>query len=337
MLNLFHFLRPWWFIALVPALFLFLFMQKRAKSANHSNWSAHCDPHLLQHLLQGQQQNKAINYFPSILLISWIIAILALAGPTWSLYAQPVYQKNIARVIVLDLSQSMNNNDLAPSRLSRAKYKILDLLHQTKEGQTGMIVFSKRAFVVSPLTNDSNTIASLVSSLDSNIMPVQGSDIRQALLKAENLLKQAGSINGEIILVTDSSPSTSAIEYAHKLAKEGYQLSVLAIASNHPAPLVDDKGNFQTDKNGNAILATLDSRGLKNLAHAGNGTYVLFSGNTDDITQLIENNHFNQLSNKPTQETQTKNLWKDQGHWLIWLLVLISACFARKGWLEKLC
>ena len=138
-MTTFHFLRPWWFLALIPAIILFISALRRAKSGDNV-WSKHCDPHLLEHLLS---KNNSISrtWLPYLLFSLWIIAIIALAGPTWSLYAQNVYQKNIARVIALDVSQSMNAADIAPSRLERGKYKILDLLHSIKEGQTGMIVF----------------------------------------------------------------------------------------------------------------------------------------------------------------------------------------------------
>lgn len=92
-------------------------------------------------------------------------------------------QKNISRVIALDVSQSMDTTDVSPSRLERAKYKIFDILRRIKEGQVGMIVFSSEPFVVSPLTSDANTIENLVTVINSDIVPVQGHNIYKALKK----------------------------------------------------------------------------------------------------------------------------------------------------------
>lgn len=333
MFGAFHFLRPWWFLTLIPAIILFILALKRAKSGENI-WNKHCDPHLLEHLIV--KSNPIFHsWLPYLLLSIWLVTITALAGPTWSRYAQNVYQKNIARVIALDVSQSMNSADIAPSRLERGKYKTLDLLHDIKEGQTGMIVFSSEAFVVSPLTADSNTIASMVPVIDSTIVPVQGSDIASALIKSANLIKQSGFTQGQIILITDSTPSDEALTLAHKLAGEGYTTSVLAIGTKQGAPVTNADGSLVMDSSGNITLASLNSKTLEKLAKNGNGEYAAFSNNNSDLHQLLNETNFN-IQN-PSKKVETKSLWKDEGHWLIWLLILVSAFIARKGWLEKIC
>jgi Ca-activated chloride channel family protein len=306
---IFHFLRPWWFLAIIPAILLLIFSLNKGSSSNN-NWAKYCDAHLLQHLISNETRTLK-NYLPYILLILWLIAISALAGPTWSMYGQPVYQKNIARVIALDVSQSMTATDIAPSRLDRAKYKSIDLLHNITEGQTGMVVFSSSSFLVSPLTNDTNTIASMVPVLDNNIVPVQGSDILPALKKSAKLLKQAGNTRGEIILITDSTPSDEAIKEAKTLATDGFTTSVLGIGTEN------------------------SSDGLRSLATAGSGSYVDFSNDNSDIDSLLLKR--DDITSKASKELQIKSLWKDEGHYLIWLLVFLVAFLARRGWLEKIC
>lgn len=332
-MTTFHFLRPWWFLALIPAIILFIFVFRRAKIRDNV-WNKYCDSHLLEHLL-SQNNNVTKIWLPYLILSLWIIATTAMSGPTWSLYAQNVYQKSIARVIALDVSNSMNTADIAPSRLERGKYKILDLLHSIKEGQTGMIVFSSSAFLVSPLTSDSNTIASMVPILNSSIVPVQGIDIAAALTKSAALLKQAGYTQGEIILVTDSTPTDKALEVANKLAKDGYTTSVLGIGTKQGGPVTNADGSLLTDASGNATLASIDSAALEKLASNGGGEYIAFSNNNSDVQQLLSNNSLN--TQGPTKKMQTKNLWKDEGHWLVWLIILLSAFIARRGWLEKIC
>ncbi|HCY39439.1 MAG: Ca-activated chloride channel [Pseudomonadota bacterium] len=310
MLSLFHFLRPWWLLALIPAIMLSYYWYKKSQTSKNS-WQQHCDPHLLEHLLVKQTASKNWGLI-TLLMSGWLVIIVALAGPTWSRYAAPVYQKNLPRVIVLDVSQSMNATDLAPSRLQRAKYKVLDLLHSIKEGQTGMLVFSSLPFVVSPLTSDSNTIASMVPILDSSIVPVQGVDIGKALQKAGKLLQQAGSNHGQIILVTDNTPTQEDLTQAHNLAQQGYTTSVLAIATEQDPALV-------------------------HLAGQGDGEYLGFKNDNSDVTQLINSNNSTNLSSKSSTQAQTEDLWDDHGSYLIWLAVFLLAFLARKGWLDKLC
>ena len=305
----FHFLRPLWFLAIIPAILLLVFSLRKTNSST-STWAKYCDSHLLKHLLSNE--NASIkNYIPYVVFGLWFISICALAGPTWSMYGQPVYQKNISRVIALDVSQSMTATDIAPSRLERAKYKSIDLLNNIHEGQTGMVVFSSSSFMVSPLTNDTNTITSMVPILDNNIVPVQGSDILPALKKSAKLLIQAGDTRGQIILITDSTPSEEAIAKAKTLANEGFTTSVLGIGTEN------------------------SSDSLRNLAKAGNGSYIDFRNDNSDINVLLSSQ--DDLTTKASKELQTKSLWRDEGHYLIWLLVFLVAFLARRGWLEKIC
>lgn len=336
MLDLFHFLRPWWFLAFIPALLLFIFILK-TRQANHQ-WQSGCDPHLLKHLIIGDARAYNNLSLALVVLLSWCIAIVALAGPTWSHQIQPTWQKSTARVIALDLSVTMNANDLLPTRLARARFKVLDLLKAITEGQTGMIVFSDLPFVVSPLTSDAHTIANMVPVLDTDIVPVPGNNTALALEESAKLIHQAGSETGQIILITDSTPNTKAYNIAKKLNNDGIKTSVLAIGTEQGGPIANKEGGFLSDKQGNIIFANLDTPALEKLAQSGGGIYVPFTNNNSDITQLLAQNAGAGSAQKTTRElNNTKALWKDQGHWLIWLLMLISAILARKIYLERLC
>lgn len=328
----FHFLRPWWFLLIIPAIVLLIMILRVKSSAN--NWSAHCDPHLLKHLLVGQQTRKT-RMLPVMIFLLWCIGIVALAGPTWSQYPQPVYQKVAARVIALDVSQTMNANDVPPTRLERARFKVLDLLKSIKEGQTGMIVFSSEPFVVSPLTADSNTIANMVPSLDSSVVPVAGDNIEKALVESAKLIKQAGFAHGQIVLVTDSTPSPAALAEAKSLAKEGIKTSVLAIGTAQGGPIKNSDGGFVTDKKGQIVFANMNAAELQKLASSGDGQFSLITDNDQDVTKMLSHD-----GDGKTQKTETQKanaLWKDEGHWFIWLLIILVALIARKGWLEKVC
>lgn len=328
----FHFLRPWWFLLIIPAIALLIMVLRVKVSGN--NWSMHCDPHLLQHLLVGQHARKS-RMLPVMIFLLWCIGIVALAGPTWSEYPQPVYQKVTARVIALDVSQTMNANDVPPTRLERARFKVLDLLKAIKEGQTGMIVFSSEPFVVSPLTADANTIANMVPSLDSSVVPVAGDNIQKALVESAQLIKQAGFAHGQIVLVTDSTPSPAALTEARKLAKEGITTSVLAIGTAQGGPIKNSDGGFVTDKRGQIVFANMNAAELQELASSGDGQFSLITDNDQDVTQML--NHDGDAKTQKTEAQKANALWKDEGHWLIWLLIILVALIARKGWLERVC
>ena len=204
-------LRIEWLLMLIPLFLLgWFFWSKKLFSRD---WQSVIDPRLLPHLLVGKAGSKNI-----WLLLFWIsigmIMIFALSGPVWKKLPLPVFKQQSALVIVLDLSRSMNSQDVKPSRLVRARLKLLDLLKSRKEGQTALIVFAATAYTVSPLTDDTDTIQSLVSSLTSEIMPVQGSRTDLAVEKALQLFQNAGINKGDILLISDgvSSDSVSRLE-----------------------------------------------------------------------------------------------------------------------------
>ena len=331
----FHFLRPWWLIMIIPAVALLVLWIKRG-SASRSNWEKYCDAHLLEQLLVKSSAKDSLS-LPLIVFCGWLLAILALSGPTWSKYSTPLYQKNLARVIALDVSPYMNANDVPPSRLQRAKYKVLDVLKAINEGQTGMVVFSAAPFVVSPLTADSNTIANMVPVLDSSIVPVSGSNIGAALEKSAQLLAQGGFNSGQILLITASPPTAADNKIAAKLAQEGYVTEVLAIGTANGGPIANANGGFVSDDKGNVVLAKLASNKLEQLATSGAGTLVNFTSDDGDVATLLNQLEHRQQSLQPSLSRESKSLWKDQGYWFIWALIILIAVIARKGWWEKLC
>ena len=164
-------LRPEWLLMLIPLFILsWLFWSKKLFSRD---WESVIDARLLPYLLVGKTGRKTI--WP---LLFWssigVLVIIALSGPVWKKLPLPVFKQQSALVIILDLSASMNTQDIKPSRLARARLKLFDFLKQRQEGQTALIAFAATAYTVSPLTDDTDTIQSLVSSLTTDIMPTQG-------------------------------------------------------------------------------------------------------------------------------------------------------------------
>ena len=172
MIENFHFIRPWMLLILPIGLCSVYLLWIRIK--NDSGWSKVCDSHLINHLLVNQKnQRSKLIYFAMAVL--WSLVSLAMAGPTWQKVPENLYKPIQSRIIVFDLSRSMNSQDLQPTRLERARYKLIDLILTGVGIQQGLIVFAGDAFVVSPLTDDSDTIINLIASLDTQTLPIQGS------------------------------------------------------------------------------------------------------------------------------------------------------------------
>ncbi|MGP0592744.1 VWA domain-containing protein [Nitrospira sp. T9] len=326
---MFHFLRPEWLWGLLPLFGLFLLIAR--KGATGQIWESVCDAHLLPHLLVGTEE--ATRRLPLVLLGSgWIVAVCALAGPVWSQLPQPVFRAESALVMVLDLSRSMDVQDVAPSRLTRAKHKILDMLKARKEGQTALVVYAGESFVVSPLTNDANTIVTLVQSLETELMPVQGSRTDLALQKAHELLQQVGQASGDVLLLTDGEGDPATLKVVDKLRSLGVRLSVLGVGTVDGAP-IPETGGFLKDQDGAVVIPTLDIPSLQALAQAGGGYYATVTADDQDINRVFPSVVPRRGLSSSTSEQRTTDLWREEGPWLVLLLLVLALPAFRPGWL----
>ena len=329
MLNLsfaqFHFLQPLWLLAWIPLALIYWFLIH--KKATASDWNKIVDAHLLSMLLK-KNTSRLNKTFSVLLMVGWTITIVALANPVWEKKAVPVFQTNIARVIVLDLSRSMAIPDLKPSRLARAKFKIEDILDKNEEGQTGLVVFAGDAFTVTPLTRDTDTIRSMLSSLHPGIMPVQGSRADLGLLKAQELLIQAGVPKGQVLLIADGAEQNTAIKASENLRKKGYEVSVLAIGTPQGAAIPNVQGQDRKP-----IIVPLQTTVLKKIAQKGGGGYRVLQSSNADIDDLLASS--SKMDASPSERADDVNHqdWKSEGPLFVLLLLPLAALAFRRGWL----
>ncbi len=329
-MSQFHFLRPDWFWLLLPlALLLFWLWRQQLRSRS---WQAVCDPQLLPHLLLGRSQRRR-NWPLHLVLVALLLAITALAGPTWERLPQPLFRQHSALVILLDLSASMNATDLKPNRLVRAQLKIADILRQRREGQTALVVFAGDAFTVTPLTDDGKTIAALLDSLEPGLMPTLGSRPELAIKQGRRLLQQAGLADGDLLLVTDDDQPEAAMPEAAQLRQDGYRLSVLGVGTETGAPIPLSNGGFYKDAAGQVVLPRLIPATLQQLAQAGGGSYQTIRVDDRDFQALLAGSLREKLEAKQEQSDQIGDQWREAGVWLLWPLVLLTACAFRRGWL----
>jgi Ca-activated chloride channel family protein len=252
-----HFLRPAWFLALIPLAGLLMVLW-RQRSAGRS-WQTVVDPRLLPHLLVGGEERRS-PWGVTAVALGGLLAITASAGPVWTKLQQPVFRRESALVVLLDLSRSMDAGDLQPSRLQMAKFKLRDILARRKEGDTALIVYAADPFVVAPLTNDVATIARQLPSLTTDLMPAQGSRADRAIIKALDLLHQAGAVHGDLLLITDgidNDAPASLHEAVKKTLDAGYRMSVLGVGTADGAPIPLVNGGFFKDDDGAIVMPKL--------------------------------------------------------------------------------
>lgn len=322
----FHFLRPDWLLALPLVVLAVVLLARRRLGAG--NWQTVVSPALAPHVLSRSPNAKDAHRW-WLLGLGGVLAVVALAGPAWQRIEQPVFRSDQALVIALDMSRSMDAQDITPSRLVRARLKILDILARRQGGQTALVVYSANAFTVTPLTTDTDTIAALVNSLSTDIMPSRGSYPVAAVRKSQELLQNAGAAVGEILLITDGGSSPAMTRTARELLDTGYSLSVLAVGTRDGAPIPRPDGGFVTDQSGNIAVPRLEESALKSLARAGGGRFATVSADNRDIDHLLAGKLGNRQASGDTLATDR---WREEGPWLLLLLLPLAALAFRRGW-----
>lgn len=330
-LHDFHFLRPLWFIGLLPLLFLVWQLWHRQLTGRR--WRDLVDPALLPHLLIGEERTQHRVWPLGLALLGGILTITALAGPVWQKLEQPLFRQQSALVLLLDLSRSMDATDVKPSRLQRVKLKVQDILRKRHEGQTALVVFAAQPYVVTPLTDDTRTIASQLPSLDTSLMPAQGSRPDLAFDKAIELLHQAGMTDAQVLLITDGVSSGGQLDAAvARLRDAGHRLSILAVGTPQGAPIPLTEGGFLKGSDGAIVVPRLDPAPLKALADQGGGVWRQLSADDSDINALLG-------AEKPFdgKESEVKGMksdqWREEGPWLLLPLLALAGFAFRRGYL----
>ena len=328
----FHFLRPEWFYAVIPALILYLLLKYRQSTS--SNWEKAIDASLLPHLLDnpyGEISKSPLN----LVFVAWLLAIVALAGPVWQKTDQPVHEREDAMVILFDLTKSMYADDVKPTRLVRARRKLQDLLNMRDEGVTGLVVFAGDAHVVSPLTDDTATIISMIPAITPNIMPATGSKIAPALERAVTLFEDAGVASGRILIITDEIRDVAEAQSVARSHRFSYPVSVMSVGTSDGAPIPLTSGStdsgFVKDRSGNLVIAKVEVSELQDFATVAGGRFTPMTLADEDIEYLIAPDPL--LINEEFRTLERDfDIWHEEGPWLLLLLLPLASLAFRRGW-----
>ena len=325
----FHFLRPLWLLGLIPAALCIGIIKKINQQTG--NWEKVINPALLPYLMQnGSDKNNYTQFFLRGLALCWLLFCLSLAGPSWNQLPQPVHKEDSALVVVFDLSPSMLAEDIAPSRLVRARYKMIDILKARKQGLSGLVGYGGEAFTVSPLTEDSNTIVSLAPTLHPTLLPSYGSNTEDAIATALELVTNGGYQQADLLLITDGVDRSAFRDISSQLSEDSVRLHILGVGTSQGAPIPLGNGGFVKDQNDSIILPRLDPSSLKQLANLGNGRYFSIANNDTDvlaITAAMEQ----EFPNTSEINDRSFDIWQDRGFWLIFLLLPLLLASFRKG------
>lgn len=327
MFSDFHFLRPLWLLAIVLLVLLMPWLSRYLR--NNSGWQKFIAPHLLTQLVNQPAEAKSRG--PLILLCSaWIITSIALAGPTWEKTLVPLQQTDRGVVIVMDMSLSTRASDVSPDRLTRLKYKAIDLLENIEAAQVGLVAYSGDAFTISPLTPDVNNILTLLPGLSPEIMPVPGNYPLLAMQEADRLLKDSGIQKGEIYWLSAGMSREDMQELNQFFAGNQHRLSALIAGQNEGAPIHLQSGDMLRDNQGRIVMAQLNPDYFNRVTRQAGGRYSRLSPDNSDIQRLLEQGPAHeQLSEQESMADSQQ--WRDLGPYLALLLLPLALFVSRRG------
>ncbi|MDA7088495.1 VWA domain-containing protein [Pseudomonas sp. SA3-5] len=323
-----HWLRLYWL--LVVPLLAGLLWQLWHREKRAGRWQLLLPPAFHAALLSGGRSRAS--RLPAIALgLAWLLAVLALLGPSWQRLEQSNLKPADPLVIMLELTPQMLASDASPNRLEQAKRKLLDLLQARRDAQTAIVVFAGSAHTLVPLSDDLATSRNLLESLTPSIMPEPGRRADLALNKALQLLKQGGQGQGRLLLIGSGLDQQERLGISQALANKGERLYMLGIGSAEGAPIVQEDGSFLKDAQGAILIPRLDSADLARFARQIGGRYRQASADDRDLHDLGLLAMPQQLR-RDGEQTRLQ-AWADQGHWLLLPLLLLAACAGRRGWL----
>jgi Ca-activated chloride channel homolog len=320
-----HFLRPqWlWLLLAVPVIYLSF----RIRDDVRSRWKRYIDPELLDHLVVSRKRRWRLRPIHMVTLLI-LLGAVAIAGPTWKREQPPFTEDKAPLVIALDLSETMNAIDLAPTRLERVKLKLRELLKVRNGGRTALFVYANTAHMVLPFTTDNSLFDLYLSSLSTSLMPSPGKDTAKALRAVEDFLKDE-PVPGTILFVTDGIEPQALPEFRRVTSQDNQNdILVLGVGTSSGGPVRTAGNGFLSDRTGRRVYAKLDVNALRSLSRIDIAATTL-TLNDDDI-QWIQRHVQHHLV--AVQQKNSKTRWIDEGYWLTFPVAAIAVFWFRKGW-----
>lgn len=299
MLAAFHFERPAWLLMLIPAAGFWLLARRSSEPS--LQWRRVIDPALLSYLLVGNEVRGRI--IPADWLSAGaVIATIAVAGPAWQREPSPFADARPPVAVVLKVTPSMLTEDLAPTRLDRARQKLADILQAREGASVALIAYAGSAHLVLPPTPDSAVVLDLAKALSPGIMPKQGDDLAGALGLGARALASTGQ-GGSILLLADSvAPEATA-------ALSGPGIPAVTVLALHDAEA--------------------EGTGLAEAAKALGATLIPSSPDQADVTAIVRRLDRGDSAAGVAGEGQH---WREAGYWLVPVLALLVLLWFRRGW-----
>ena len=245
----------------------------------------------------------------------FFLMIIALLGPSFGDNKKEVNIVGKDIMILVDLSESMNADDIKPTRLEKVKFEMKKIIDQFSSDRIGIIMFSSEAYVQCPLTYDKNALNLFIETLNTSLVPNSGTDFGPALELSLSKLEDETSNNKEInskviILISDGEDFGEDTESSlEQIKSSSIKLFSVGIGSTKGSKILLRNGKFKKDNEGNDVITKLNSNSLKETASYTGGKYFEISNEmnqTDNLISEIVNIKGDYIESKTVDVTENK-------------------------------
>jgi Ca-activated chloride channel family protein len=324
MIELFHFLRPLWLLAL-PAVGLTWWLARRRELRSRTT-AFPAAPHLQEALTMHRDASGGLRAVDGVALMLIAVAVAA-AGPTWRKEPSPWFEETAPLVIAVEVSDSMRANDLQPTRLDRARFEILDLIDARTGSRTALIAYAGSAHIVVPPSSDIGVLKPFLESLDPAIMPTPGAYAGGVLPLAKDVLGESAAV-GTLLFVNDGFAADDIAALAEFGADPTSPAMVtLVIGTEEGGVALMPDGAPVLAESGGRLDTRVDSQLLRRVAGEAGIPVVRAAAGDGDLRSLLR-----AIESGTRQADDPDAQWKDAGWWFLWPALLLALPWFRRGW-----
>jgi Ca-activated chloride channel family protein len=322
--ELLHVIRPLWLLAL-PAVLITWWLVRRRESSRAPGVSV-IAPHLREALTVNRQAGQGLRAVDGV-AIALVAATLAAAGPTWRQQPSPWFAETAPLVIAIEVSDSMRSNDLQPTRLERARFKVLELLALRTGARTALIAYAGSAHIVVPPSRDIGVLKPFLEGLDPAIMPAPGARAAAVLPLARQLFSDQGAA-GTLLFVNDGFDSADVPALAAFAGQPGNpSMAALVLGTEQGGVALLPDGAPALTADGGRIETRVDAQALQRVARQAGVDIVRARADDGELRKLLST-----IESNLRQADDPQARWRDEGWWLLWPAALLTLAWFRRGW-----
>lgn len=272
-----------WLLLVIPVMILLMMFAEWQRTKKIKKLG---DAGLVSELMPNASKTRRWVKF-ILLQVLLVVVILMLARPQMGTKVSNEKRNGIEAVICLDISNSMLAQDVTPSRLDKSKMLIENMVDNFTNDKVGLIVFAGDAFVQLPITSDYVSAKMFLQNIDPSLIQTQGTDIAHAIELATKSFTQQDKIGKAVIVITDGEDHEGGAMDAAEAAKaNGMNVFILGIGNTNGAPIPTGDGGYMTDNTGQTVMTALNEQMCRDIASAGQGTYIHVD-NTSSAQEML--------------------------------------------------